>query len=268
MAIPTPSLDGVTLKLERAKKHLRDLELASEGFFKTNPYMVSVNDNPEAGKRQHTVTRADPLPGCIPLIAGDVIHNARSALDHLIRQLIIANNRNPEDPKYSRAAFTVWRSEAAYKANRPGDAKGISQAALDVYYGLKPYKGGNDALWRIHQLDIVDKHRLLLTIAAAHRNVIIDFANTVRKLTESGPDWMQDVPSMPLALIPADRPVIAPGVVLFGAPLGDDANDDVKITIQIALSEPQVVEGEPVIPTLSQLIDYVEQVVALFAPLI
>ncbi len=41
---------------------------------------------------------------------------------------------------------------------------GMRPAAVRAIDELKPYKGGNDQLWRIHELDIIDKHHALFTV--------------------------------------------------------------------------------------------------------
>jgi hypothetical protein len=254
------SLKGPRLKLDRAKSHLDDLVEAIKRFYETDPYDGVVKDNPETQRREFTVTQADPLPDELALISGDVIHNLRSALDHLIWQLIIANGGKPNE----NAAFPIWRSESKFKSSRPGYAKGVSKQALDLLYGLKPYKGGNDALWRIHKLDIVDKHRLLLTVAMRHESVILDLGGMANKLLGSDVKW----DPMPIALNPAERQIIKVGTVLFASPLGDEAHDDVKASFEIALCEPEVPINEPVAKTLHELASFVDEVFDLFAPLI
>ena len=41
--------------------------------------------------------------------------------------------------------------------------------AVDAIDAIKPYKGGNDTLWRLHGLNNIDKHRLLITVGLAYR---------------------------------------------------------------------------------------------------
>jgi hypothetical protein len=259
---PRASLRGPKLKLERAKSHIGDLEEAVKRFFDTDPYKIIVEDNPQAGRREHRVVKAQDPPACLSAISGDVIHNLRTSLDHLIWQLILANSRKPNE----NAAFPIWRSESKFKSGRPGYAKGISKQALDVLYALKPYKGGNDALWRLHHLDIVDKHRLLLTVASGYQNPILDMGVLANRLFDKPAEeaWGP----MPLAINPAERIVVREGATLFGAPLGDKNYDDVKFSIAVALYESEVPEGEPLIKALHELASFVDETIDLFAPLI
>ncbi len=259
MGDESASLKGPKLKLNRAKHHLRDLEAARKRFFDSNPYDLGENENHETGQRELVVKRAAPVPDSLTLISGDVIHNLRSALDHLIWQLVIANDRKPNDT----TAFPIWRSEAKYKSGRPGYAKGISKAALEILDGLKPYEGGNDALWRLHKLDIIDKHRLLLTVAARQEHVTIDFGLLAGELL--GKDtW----PSMPVTLNPAERDMIEVGTVVFAAPLEDENKVHLELAFQVALYEPEISIYEPVMKALHELASFVGEVIDLFAPLI
>ena len=46
----------------------------------------------------------------------------------------------------------------------------MTQQAVAAIDALKPYKGGNDVLWQLHELNNVDKHRLILTVGSAVRS--------------------------------------------------------------------------------------------------
>jgi hypothetical protein len=258
------SLMGPELKLDRAKKHVRDLESVVEQFFETKPYLVGVDDNPESDQREFRLVRARPVPVGLSIIGGDAIHNLRSTLDYLIWQLALANGTKPNN----RTAFPVWRSEADFVAGRPGCAKGVSEDALEVLYGLKPYRGGSDFLWRIHQLDIVDKHRLLLAVATRQEQVLVDLGAAINRSAEAEGLEGFDFPSMPVAIHPAERDIVEKGSLVFSGPLGDKSHDDAQFTFQIAIYESEIPIYEPLVRTLHELTGFVDEVLHLFAPLI
>jgi hypothetical protein len=267
------SLEGPNLKLKWAEEHLNYLGSVIQAFYETNPYEISVEDNPEAGQREHRVVRAEPIPPQFALIAGDCIHNMRSALDHLIWQLVLANGNQPED---LRTEFPIWKSKAAFEAGRPGKAKGVSEEALDILYGLQPYQGGSDALWRLHRLDIVDKHRLIITLAAGYQNFILDMSpgeDMLRELAKAPSITPKEIEEMKgsgpaLAINPAERFRIEKGTVLFGSPLGEERYDETKFSVDVALFEPEVPEGESLVKTLQELFRFVTETIALFESLI
>lgn len=263
------SIDGPKLKLDRAKKHLTDLESACDRFLDSNPYTIIAKDNPEAEQRQHRLVRAEKPPDCLSLIAGDAVHNLRSALDHLIWQLVIANGGKPDELK---TEFPIWRSKSRFESGRPGNAKGISKDALEILYGLEPHKGGNNSLWLLRQLDVVDKHRLLIAVGAARQAVLIDMIGRFKKTWQDKPgkEWVREIPDgPPVAIDPLDREIMTEGVVVFETPLGDDDFDgQVDFTVEIALDEAEIPEGEPLIKTLHELTSFVDEVIDLFAPLV
>jgi hypothetical protein len=259
------SLHGPRSKVDRAKEHIGDLEAVIQEFFQTGPYKITVKDNPETDRREWIVDEVADLPARLALITGDAVHNLRSALDHLIWQLVIANGGEPDE---MRTEFPVWRDKTKFEAGKPGNAKGISKGALKVFYGLKPYKGGNEALWLLSRLDIIDKHRLVLAVGTGYQSLEYNIGAQFRALAVEAPsgNWPTDVPDIILPILPAERYPIEPGVAVFGVPLGDTSHDDVKFRFEIAFEESDVREGEPVLKVLGELAGFVNEVIDLFAP--
>lgn len=54
------------------------------------------------------------------------------------------------------------------------------------------------------------------------------------------------------------------GAIVFAAPIGE-IDYDPQVTIQVAFGEGQIAEGEPMIPTLNQLVDFTERLINIFA---
>jgi len=186
----SPQLEGVRLKLYRAVDHFRDLDVAIGEFY--------ANQSKAAGhKVEHqtelTITWPEqpPLDPRFTLILGDCIHNIRSALDHLVAQLAILNGAPNEAIK--KTAFPVCLSPGDFKnATVRKVAPYISGIALAEIERLQPYSTGDreqDILWGLSQLDIIDKHRLL--IVAKHKIR----ARSFRVSTEDGHDFTHTLPS-------------------------------------------------------------------------
>jgi hypothetical protein len=92
---------------------------------------------------------------------GDVIHNLRSTLDHLAFALVSAAGGTPD--KY--ISFPIFDSLKAYTDLAPGRLKGVNPYCLQTIDNMQPYSHGwGHWAWQLHQLDIIDKHRLLLTV--------------------------------------------------------------------------------------------------------
>src|SRR5271168_2992434 len=146
----------IRVKIERAKKHLQNLEAELIGFGKKE--FQAVTTDTESHIRQlgkHRVLPFDALSG-----AGDIIHNLRSALDHLACQLVWVGSG--EEPS-RRVYFPIAKDATTYEGEKARKVEGMCPKAIKAIDALKPYKGGNDALWRIHELDNIDKHRTLFT---------------------------------------------------------------------------------------------------------
>ena len=160
-------IDLIRLKIERAKEHIRNLETEVRAFLTTKPYRVGTKHKPETGQLVYYLVDVKPVPLRIAVMAGDALQNLRSALDHLAWQLVLANGRNP----MSRTAFPIYDDLAKYKSESLRQVQGMSNAAIKAIDAVKPYKGGNDTLWRLHRLNNVDKHRFVITAGLAFRSI-------------------------------------------------------------------------------------------------
>jgi hypothetical protein len=156
-------IDSLWQKLERAEEHVRDLGREMTVFLESCPYSVAVKDDEESGKRVYYALNVGDVPSRISAIAGDAIHNLRSVLDHLAWHLVdVAGNT----PTFS-TGFPVSFNATKYPDERKVKVKGMRQDAIELIDALKPYKGGNDEVWRLHRLDIIDKHRALIAAGMA-----------------------------------------------------------------------------------------------------
>jgi hypothetical protein len=247
--------DGPRVKIQRAKKHIYELDAEIGAFLKSNPYLIFQEIQPDTGRKVwHVQVRRQPPPR-LSAITGDAVHNLRSALDLLVNQLVLA----PSEPS-DKTAFPIGWDLADYEAKVPRYTKGVSDTAKAMIANLKPYKGGNDSLWRLHRLDIADKHRLLIPVGAAHGSVILP-------IWTPEPGVEDPFGGMKFGINPSDRKFpLKDRDEVFAAP--SDFHDDVEITVDIALNEPGIIEGGAVLPALHELADLVKGIVAAFDPLL
>jgi hypothetical protein len=89
-----PSLLGVRLKLDRTVEHLDMLEAEMRAYSEREPYGVGdlVREDDCFVLRLKVHEEPDQRWG---VIAGEILHNLRSALDNLIWQLVLLNGRTP-----------------------------------------------------------------------------------------------------------------------------------------------------------------------------
>src|ERR1700690_776362 len=152
---------GSWLKIKRAKKHIRELNSTLESFIDNFDGPIAEIDKNTGQLLLHYPL--DPLfPQNISAIVGDVIHNLRTALDlvwcDLYRGLGVEITSNTKFPiRESRKAV----EDAIHGIEKVWDRRVLRDIILD---DIKPYPGGDDSLWPLHQLDILDKHQIILPI--------------------------------------------------------------------------------------------------------
>ena len=281
-------LIGIRAKIERAKEHVRNLESTMQAFRGSDPYGFRIDDDPETGDKIHRIQIRSQTPCSFSLIAGDAIHNIRSALDHLACRLVEANGRQPHGSTY----FPIAETFEKYKASKGGKVEGMSAVAKDLIDATKPYgeSGGTDDLWALHRLDIHDKHKLLMVTAfsisavrmswrtggtPAYLGVLtkIDgvppFEVTLNVPTVNGVINQKLSINVPIGASPEGKLSFFEDGTEIGrmlSPVNPDAY--FQLTSEIAFREPEIVKGKPVIPFINQLAHLVDSIVSQFVPLL
>jgi hypothetical protein len=253
---------GPKTKFERAKEHFDQLHAEMAAFHKRDPYLVIGQDDPATGDKVFRVTVIEEPPPRFAAMVGDTVHNLRSALDLLAWQLVEAGGGTPGDT----TMFPIRKSKKAFETAGLAQVEGASEEAIRILKELKPYKGENDALWRLNRLDANDKHRLLVVLGSAYQSVIISMKDFLL------PDMEMDDPVPELHLKPADRlfPLVDGAEVfrIAQAARGTPMDENPKFAFHIAISDGEVVHGEPLIPVLNDLGNAVKATLDLFVPLL
>jgi hypothetical protein len=292
------------LKLQRAAKHLKDLDRDAAAWLGAGHYTVRYevdldakwdgpippgthgvpegtgvyylagavylfgNEGPDLGPEgvelgQNVVTAyasidEQPPRDPISVLIGDVLHNMRSALDHLAYALADAYTNPLTEDISSRSEFPIFGDEdrkgrlgrgATLFQSGVAKIQGWNPAAKTAVEGLQPYKRGNDfredPLWALQELDRISKHRLLHTGVGGfagttwHR----DGFHNVRCI---GPGLIQSF----AGAIETDTPISR----IYGVhPVDPSAEMRVEINpaIDIVLGEETSYAGDPVLRTLS-----------------
>jgi hypothetical protein len=150
-------------KLDRAEEHMAELKLRLVAHMSRPDVVVGrVEYRPDKPGKENLLTHVtvQGLPHSVPVIAGDVVHNLRSALDHVAWQLVIINGGTPVEPGTGRRAtqFPILRDPP----KQLEVAGGISAAALEVVREAQPYACSD---WRgrllaaLQHISNTDKHR-------------------------------------------------------------------------------------------------------------
>jgi len=262
----TPT-DLIRLKVERANKHIDELKSAIIAFKESDPYKISAKHDPQTRKLIYYLVDVQPVPTRIACIAGDTLHNLRGALDHLAYRLFRVGAGDTADAKH--VYFPIFDDAAKYQAGLNGKVHGMRKDAIDAIDVVKPYKGGNDTLWRLHKLNNVDKHRLLITVGAAFSSMNIGAHGGALLAELAKQHGFPDPPPLDLYVSPKDRmfPLKVGDELFIDAP---DAKVNEKIDFQfdIAFGEPGVVDGDSILETLKGMSDLVGNIVSDFGALL
>jgi hypothetical protein len=151
---------GSRLKIERAKKHINDLQSEIIAFSNSNFYTLSVEKHPNTGNDTPKLTITKPSPEGLSLIIGDAIHNLHTALDLAVCE-IVRDKLGSDSTRYVKFPFDKSRNQlvASLKSGKIAKA---SPGICNLILSMEPYEGGNYALYALHELDILDKHKLLI----------------------------------------------------------------------------------------------------------
>jgi len=225
----------VRVKVERANKHIADLEDACRPFIGPIFKTLSVQANPEGGKPRLKIGSMNIYTSDIPAIAGDAIHNLKSALDHLAFQLVSVGVESGIERRgrWEDIQFPIAYSSDAYESRKLRYVEGARREAIEAIDRLKPYKDGNPALWRLYKLDNTDKHSLIFPI---------------------GQDFIMDGISFK-----AHDP-------FFTALLAPEYEEKVNLSREPSVSDLPIGQGNALLPTLHQLAELVSNIVTLFRP--
>jgi hypothetical protein len=110
------ALAGPRLKIERAERHVRELEAEIRAFRERNPYRVVRDHDAQAGRYVYRVKTVEDVPACLSTIIGDIAHNLRSALDQLACQMVLANRGQVK----TRTGFPIGGGATRAGANPSG----------------------------------------------------------------------------------------------------------------------------------------------------
>ncbi|MGA8763942.1 MAG: hypothetical protein WB562_13835, partial [Candidatus Sulfotelmatobacter sp.] len=163
--------------------------------------------------------------------------------DHLANQLAwVGSGKEPG----RRVEFPIAKDAGTYQREKAGKVKGILPEVIKVIDALEPYKNGKgEALWRLHELDNIDKHRTLFTYS--HDCFLVA-------------DWLSEVTDWPYNLKASDPHFR--GVDAFDG----EVEQEMEAEIDKAIHQPKVVSGQALLPSLVQLVDYVNDLVLGFKP--
>jgi len=160
---------GIYLKLDRAKQHFDALNAEIEAYMRRFPARCEAVPIDGIGTYSVRIGQLSPLPRDWGIKVGDCVHNARSSLDHLVWQLVIAAGGTPG----RHTEFPIctspgrWRHEVVETGRRASPLRGVKEEAVEAIRLAQPFIGRSvdDArlatLAGLESLAVADKHRVV-----------------------------------------------------------------------------------------------------------
>ncbi|HTC63619.1 MAG TPA: hypothetical protein VK709_12310 [Candidatus Saccharimonadales bacterium] len=151
-------------KVERAEKHILELYNFMQSFTAApDLYSVSIEADCRYRDLEIVITihkSKDEFRNEAALIIGDVYHNLRSALDILWFEIVSSTGLQT---KWTRFPIADTRQELTRPLGAALEKGQITKTLHDfVLDTIKPYREGNFRIWAVNEMNIIDKHQLLI----------------------------------------------------------------------------------------------------------
>jgi hypothetical protein len=263
-------LDRLTAKPKRAHQHIADLEDACSVFFKAQFSMGDKNpivfkDDPKTGDRIYYIVRVPVIPLELASMIGDILSNLRSSLDHMAHHLVSIGTGQPGP--FPHVYFPIFKSSTEYQPGKLRKIKGMRQDAIDAIDAIEPYKGGKGAiLWRLHQLNNVDKDRVLHRLAIAymfHSLLPSQRTETIRGYLASHPGGMPPDLRHTVREPEVGRFILKGNDTLLTLKKAE-MEEYMHFHFDIVFDDAQIAKGETVVETLKEMADFVLNVILSF----
>lgn len=163
------TLNAAKVKIKTARSHLRELEAAANELPKRRGYYFVIKKPQDLGAStsvEIVYMPSNNLPLEFSAVIGDVVHNLRVVFDYAAFALSCPPNGtgNPEE-----IYFPVGKSRSGFHRALNEKMRGAKDEAKQLIEDLEPYPGGKHSICELHQLDIRDKHKLIVIAASKLR---------------------------------------------------------------------------------------------------
>lgn len=251
--------DSAMLKVKRASKGVRDL---NELFRERRPFTYVIETNTKTGERATFPKKNKPVVDESALLSGEIVHNLRSALDHAYWEIVSPFAKTDRERKKIQFPFceTAARLEIAVKDRLAGR---VSPSFFKALIGLKPYgeAGGNELLYLIDKMDILDKHKLLIPTG----DYTTLSSDVIRKLIPDFPFNLTNVGVMGARRhatwkVPAHT-LRAHDIGALRPPTTYQFEKEIDVPVDIVFNVGAHGTARPVVPTLNAMVDVAQETI-------
>lgn len=254
-------LDGARAKIQRAEEQVKNLKRDTAAFLSHEPALYQVVGQHQGDGLEYAfVVSGEPnIPPRFAIMAGEIVHQLRSSLDHLLYALVVRNRGTPT----GQHRFPVCSSAEQFEqACRRGCIEGISASAAKLVRAAQPYASSapEDTILRVvDEFDALDRQQLLVVVIAVAR-----LGQAIRiKAHRKG-----KAPVIVGSSDPASRQVTKAGAVVFTIRFAEPAPDfqaSADFVPQIAFEKCGRVPLVPVVVGLSNMVSGIKNTLEGFA---
>jgi hypothetical protein len=234
------------LRISRAKAQMEDLDRKIRAYF-AGVNETRVTEKNDEGDDVVKVRLDKPFPDEFSAIAFESIESLRSALDHAAFATAAVGGKINAKSAYFPIADDASGLEDVIKRKK---CKDIVPEMVDFFRSLKPYKGGNDAIWSLNKMCNASKHRFIVPVGK-HIGTF-QLSQFSMKASATGyarmmfPTWDTEKDEMVLF-------VISPGSKVEG---------DVRLSYQIVFGNVEPFAGNEIFGTLRSLAAVIDDTVS------
>jgi hypothetical protein len=270
------SVESHVLKLGRAQEHLDQLDTQIRAWIDSEPYGIVDEPDPDPIPQKlliqqgyygrFRITRVDPISDAIGLLIGDCLFNLRSSLDNLAYRLAEVavrrrHGRNLTSREAEGSEFPIFFNHPMSAEDETRKIGCLDAAARAAIKALQPHHRGNfyrdDPLWRIHEMNRIDKHRRLTLCALLPH----DPSGQPKVQITKHEDW--NFEKIPFFRAEVFGEVKRDAVVAKYTVIRIDPNRPVNmhpgLPLQVAFGQGEPLEFQAVVPTLNLLCEFVRQ---------
>lgn len=235
---------GPKLKLARARQHLDSLRERINEFVSLYPFNIYFYSYPNRSPT-FICGMIAPVPPEVSLAYGDTVHCLRASLDLLANDVVKLNGGSTKGVYFPFAASEDLLPDQIKqkKFDRAGDQ------AVEILKSLKPYRGGDEVLRGMHDLDIQDKHQMILptlpTFKIPHVKLGWGIEGTGVHLRDVrlGPDTHFGIPALPRTV---------------------EIGGTIEVEINFSQDAPDIFQRRELFATISDLFEKVAQIIDQF----
>ena len=134
-------LDDPRLKLSRAWQEFQTLSDDIHRFNETDTCTIIPELNAQTGEciLRTKILKSPPLDWAV--VIGDIAHNLRSCLDHMVWQLALSQTATP----FNNAEFPIFIDPSRYNKRGRVSIRDLTSTMKAFIEGLQPYHAGNAA---------------------------------------------------------------------------------------------------------------------------